>query len=985
MLRYRVFGIITILILELVLGLLDPTGQAKAVPINEVASAAPIAPPPGADCGGVGPAQSQKLLTRLKQAAGTKATISCHTGTGKVRYVGTEPGQPLPKPSALASTASPEQAARSFMTDYGALFGLKDQATELHIKQNLKANQGKTFIRFQQQYQGVPVLAGELIVQVDSNRQVLSAGGELLPDLALSTQPAITAAQAQAEALAAIAKYNRLAPTELNAIGPELWIADQKLLGGTGLPGSKLVWKTEVSNAPGSPSFQNKPLREIVLVDARTGGIVLHFNQIADAKTRYVCDQNNVTGQPPNCSTAQPTLARQEGGPATGVTDVNLAYDYSGQTYDFYMSKFGRDSLDGYGLPIRSTVRICLTGCPYNNAFWSGSAIFYGAGFASALDVVGHELTHGVTEFTSNLNYYYQSGAINESLSDTFGELIDLTYGTKIPNERWLMGQDLPIGAIRSLKNPPLYGDPDKISSPYYYNNEADSGGVHTNSGVNNKAVYLMTDGTSGETGGSFNGQTITGLGVDKVARIYYELETHLLTSGSDYQDMYDYLQQACKNLVGTYGVSQNDCQQVKKVVDATEMNLTPSGSPAEAPICAPRQLPSNLFFDNVENPGSGYWTSSAITGPNAWTYYDSGYATSGQHSMWGFNAAKSDSNIRMNSSVVLPANAFLHFRHAEGLEANTVTNYDGGVAEYSLNSGTNWNDLQPLFSNNGYNGAITDSVDNPLKGRAAFVGISKGYYSSRADLSSLSGQPVQFRFRLGTDPGNGGSVGWEIDDVRIYTCVPAAVNLTSNANPAFTDQTVIFTAQIPTSATGTVDFKKDGTILGSRAVNPDTGIANFTTTLFVGSYTITADYSGSLSFAAATSNPLIQQIKVPGCTVTIINNYDSGSGSLRDALTQANKVGAACKVVDLTGVTSPINLSSPALTVETGVSLVGPTCGASGPTLEINGNAIAGSGPVITLNGGALYNLKISGTGKQQLKVNAGGSKMQCVKASKT
>ena len=114
-------------------------------------------------------------------------------------------------------------------------------------------------------------------------------------------------------------------------------------------------------------------------------------------------------------------------------------------------------------------------------------------GYPLADDVVAHELTHGVTQYTSNLFYYYQSGAINESLSDVFGEFVDQTNGrgNDIPSVRWLMGEDVArLGAIRNMQNPPAFGDPDRMTSAFYYRGADDNGGVHTNSGVNNKAAY---------------------------------------------------------------------------------------------------------------------------------------------------------------------------------------------------------------------------------------------------------------------------------------------------------------------------------------------------------------------------------------------------------------------------------------------------------------------------------------------------------------
>ena len=167
-----------------------------------------------------------------------------------------------------------------------------------------------------------------------------------------------------------------------------------------------------------------------------------------------------------------------------------------------------------------------------------------GVGFALADDVVAHELTHGVTEHTSNLFYYYQSGAINESLSDIWGEFVDQTNlaGNDSASVKWLIGEDvIGLGAIRDMEDPTTFGDPDRMTSPSYWFSMGDSGGVHTNSGINNKAAYLMVE------GGSFNGQTVTALGITKVAAIYYEVQTNLLTSGADYADLHDALFQACQ------------------------------------------------------------------------------------------------------------------------------------------------------------------------------------------------------------------------------------------------------------------------------------------------------------------------------------------------------------------------------------------------------------------------------------------------------
>ena len=456
-------------------------------------------PPPGP------PGLTDEVLVgQLQQETGGKVRISYHAETGKVRFIGTSPDHPITQPAVLAADASPEMAARGFLIAYGQLFGLTDQAQELTVICCKPADRGRSFVRFQQIYQGIPVLGGELVVQTDAAQNVLSANGEVLPNLTRDTTPTVDAATARQTALGLIAKHYGLNTGDLTVTEPELWIYNPILLGGSGPRLTTLVWRMEVQ------SRELLSIRELVLVDAQRGFVALHFNQIDFAKNRQIYDnQNNPAYDLPGNGPV-----RTEGGTATGITDVDKAYDYAGNTYDFYYTYHGRDSIDNAGMALINTVRYCpnLTNCPYQNAFWNGEQMVYGEGFPQADDVVAHELTHGVTEYESHLFYYMQSGAINESFSDIWGEFVDLTNGagTDTPAIRWLIGEDLPGGAGRSMSNPPAYEDPDKMSSTYYYCGEGDNGGVHTNSGVGNKAAYLMVN------GGTFNGYTVT-VGLFKV------------------------------------------------------------------------------------------------------------------------------------------------------------------------------------------------------------------------------------------------------------------------------------------------------------------------------------------------------------------------------------------------------------------------------------------------------------------------------------
>ncbi len=486
---------------------------------------------------------------------------------------------------------------------------------------------------------------------------------------------------------------------------------------------------------------------------------------------------------------------RVEGGPATGVADVNQAYAFSGAAYAYFATHFGRDGIDDAGSPLVSTVRYCETAgaCPYANAFWNGTQLTFGSGYATD-DVVAHELTHGVTEHTADLFYWYQSGAINESMSDVFGELIDLATGSEdTPANRWLIGESLPAGHLRDMENPPAgkadgsSPDPDSTTHAAYLPGPLDAGGVHTNSGVGNKAAFLMTD------GGTFGGHPVTGLGPDKVAAVYYEALTTLLTSASDYQDLHAALPQACANLVsgGLAGLSAADCLEVRDAVDAVGMDVVPPAAPAtDVPVCAEGEPVAELFTDDLEVI-DGRWTYQQSPGAFRWAYQsESGfsYATSGVQGFYGpTTGTTADRSVVMTADVDLPTGSHpvLHFRHAYGFESSSGSNWDGGVVEYSTTGlGGPWLDLGPMIEENGYDGTLAISGSNPIKGRSAFTDESNGYLSSRADLTPLVGEDVRIRFRVGEDSVVS-DFGWFIDEVQVADCANPALTVEQVADQA--------------------------------------------------------------------------------------------------------------------------------------------------------------------------------------------------------
>lgn len=210
------------------------------------------------------------------------------------------------------------------------------------------------------------------------------------------------------------------------------------------------------------------------------------------------------------------TLVRSEGERATKDVAVNEAYNYSGYTYDFYKKNFGRNSLDDNGMTLRSSVHV---GRDYNNAFWNGEQMAYGDGdgvvftrFTKSMDVVGHELTHGVVSHTSNLEYRAQPGALNEHFADVFGVLLVQWRNKQTAKSAdWLIGKDILVPAptrkaLRSMKapgtayqnDPELGNDPQPAHMDDYFSGPADNYGVHINSGIPNHAFYLAATAVGG-------------------------------------------------------------------------------------------------------------------------------------------------------------------------------------------------------------------------------------------------------------------------------------------------------------------------------------------------------------------------------------------------------------------------------------------------------------------------------------------------------
>ena len=247
-------------------------------------------------------------------------------------------------------------------------------------------------------------------------------------------------------------------------------------------------------------------------------------------------------------------LVRREGDTKSKDAAVNEAYDYSGVTYDFYKKLFSRNSLDDRGMTLISSVHL---GQRYDNAFWDGEQMAYGDGdgvifirFTKSLDVVGHELTHGVVSNTCNLDYKNESGALNEHFADVFGSLIKQWKKKQTAAKAdWLIGADImgPGTKAKSLRtfkdelayedDPNLGTDPQPKHLTDKYTGMSDSGGVHINSGIPNHAFFLVAT-------------AIGGNAWDKAGRIWYRT-LQALNQTSDFAQMLD---MTAQNAAGLFG-----------------------------------------------------------------------------------------------------------------------------------------------------------------------------------------------------------------------------------------------------------------------------------------------------------------------------------------------------------------------------------------------------------------------------------------------
>ena len=519
-------------------------------------------------------------------------------------------GAPVP-PAALSQVAPPDAAedakttARRFAQGtIPAIAGTDMSLTDWAPVSFVADDDGVTHTRLQQTIGGLRVFGAQVAVHLNGFN-IVGLNGEALIDIDTSLKPDVTL-----EAAAKAARVSLGLDERLQVESGELVIYNPAIID-QGPSANYLAYYVVLSNAARDESYS-------ALVDARAAKLLNSYNNIESARNRITYDLTNRTSPLPG------TQCHGESAPVNGASpsaDCLSAHRFAGETYDYFNATHGRDSWDGAGASMVTSIRYGTVA----NAFWNGRQSAYGPGFATK-DVVAHEWTHAIVGSSARLIYQNQSGALNESMADIFAAMID--------NDDWLLGEDTPIGALRSLENPPAYRDPDRVGSSLFYCGTADNGGVHTNSGVPNKAAYLMA------AGGTFNSRTVTAIGRDATAKIFYRALTRHLTAGSNFIDAVTALQTSCTELAATSGsgITSNTCTQVTNALQAVEMNVA---------ACA--TTGGTITPDTFEDDDAP--TATSVTGrlvssnPEQHTFHDAGDAD------WVRFAATAGATMRFETS----------------------------------------------------------------------------------------------------------------------------------------------------------------------------------------------------------------------------------------------------------------------------------------------------------------------------------------------
>lgn len=562
--------------------------------------------------------------------------------------------------------------ARELMQTVAPFYGLNSERDQFRVKRSFVDEAGGEHARVQHLHRGVPVFGSEVYAHGNVNGTVTMINGQLVDALDINTTPILNAEQAVQVALQKIgpAKYRWEDAAQEASIKetyndaqrtwrpqPELVIAPVR--GDFAGRDYRLAWKMMI------PVDAPQPANWIYFVDARTGEVMISFNKmhsvtgtgtsIYSGTVNIETNLNGSTYEMYDAGRKIKTYDANNAGslPGTLLTDSDNVWDGTRQVagvdvhwgtqwvYDYYLNIHGRNSFNNAGAQFTQSVHVNTN---WVNASWNGSQVQFGDGNGVdsdelvAIDVAAHEWTHAVTDYESDLTYSGESGALNESLSDIFGETIQI-YAKglstwQIGEECWTPG--VSGDALRSMANPNAEGQPDTYGGTYWVNPSQwwnDNGGVHTNSGVSNFAYYLLVNGGSG-TNDKGSAYSVTAIGLNDARAIFYLAQTTYLTSSSNFAAARTATENAASSL---FGANSAQKLNVSRAWYAVGVGTNPDGGTGgggnlalNKTATASSTSGSNVAGRAVDASTSTYWRSGSLSSTtNAWLRVDLGSAQS--------------------------------------------------------------------------------------------------------------------------------------------------------------------------------------------------------------------------------------------------------------------------------------------------------------------------------------------------------------------
>ena len=621
-------------------------------------------------------------------------------------------------------------------------------------------------VHVQQTVGKVPVWEGDAIVHLAQDGSLASVTDDLKESVAVDTNPNFPA-----ESALEIARgrgVNRLKLTEDPKIELVIFRGDDR---------DHLTYRVEMPRLDGSA----KTGAPVVFVDAHTGEKVFEYDNLqtgtgsslysgtvtidtsSSGSTFYMEDLTrrmgtfnmNSTGNESTGSGG--TQSRYSGSDDSWTATIERAgvdaHYGAAKTYDYYKNIHGRNGINGSNGPgtttaaanssislVTSRVHFGSSGA-YNNAFWYNNMMSYGDGNGTTfsplttLDIAGHEMTHGVTQYSANLTYAKESGALNESMSDIFGAMVELyARGGSPTSDTWKIGEQAYTpgtagDALRRMDNPAAEGDPDHYSvrnypdpcTPSQFN---DNCGVHTNSGISNIAFYLLTAGGTHPR----SGIAVTGIGPTDAGKIFYRGLTVYMTSSTNFAGARTATLNAATDLFGAASAQYNSTAQAWCSVG---VGSCPSGTPTPTPTITPTPTPGtelliNGGFEGSASPWVRSGSGSFYVNPGNYPHGGTGYI------YFGVNNSVSGQAYQQVTIPSSAAGTLTFWLNVTSSETTTSVQYDKLFVEVRNTAGT-------LL-------ATLATYSNLNKGTA-------GVYSQKSlNMSAYKGQTVRVQFRSTTD-----------------------------------------------------------------------------------------------------------------------------------------------------------------------------------------------------------------------------------------